>query len=65
MLFRDDVIDLATEKGVVFINQAVFAAVISASLNKSPQLRVDVTRHSEERRRARAFANRIRCSSFV
>jgi hypothetical protein len=64
MLFRDDVIDLATQKRVLFVDQTVFAQVICPRFHKTPEFNTYITCHGEQCERARAFANRIMCSSL-
>lgn len=63
VLFGNDVIHLASQVGVILVNQAIFAQLISSGFNESAQFGADVAGH-EQRVLARAFAKRIKCSSF-
>ena len=63
VFFTDDVVDLAAKEGVVLVDQALFADPSSPDQNEAAQLRRDIGQaHGVRCRRARAFANRIRCS---
>ena len=48
MLFRDDMIDLTAEIGVILMDQAVFAQMIRPRLDKSAQAGINIAGHCEQ-----------------
>jgi hypothetical protein len=67
MLHADDMIDFATEVGVIFMNQAIFAQALCASHYLASQVLTNVVTHLAWARcwRARALASLIKCSSWM
>ena len=65
MFFGDNVIDLAPQIGIAFVNEAMFAEKIRPFGHQSPKADGNVGGHAERSLRARALASRIRCSSSM
>ena len=60
----DDVIDLASEECTIFMDEAVFAQPLGSKNHQTSQVGRNIRQaHGVRCRRARALANRMRCSS--
>ena len=64
VLLSDHVIHLASQIRVVRVDQAVFAEAIRPRFDQPAKVRRNIAGHCTQSARARALANRIRCSSF-
>jgi hypothetical protein len=65
MFFTHDVVDLTAKERVVLVHQTIFAEPLSPDNHESPQFGRDISQaHGVRRWRARAFANRIKCSNW-
>src|SRR5713101_3733452 len=65
VLLGNDVLYLAPEIGVVFVNQAVFAHAVCPRFDEATEISTDIAGHRGQKLRARALARRIKCSRFM